>query len=153
MKENKYRELLFSHKHDDNSSSKNLIYVCSLLYEEIFNVILNSNQIPLRDNYQILEDNFINTDKLERIISLALNLTNRNCKIVRAGRDLYNYRDNNLFDLIPLIFKDYLQKVKNGTTNEGLKDLLCGKSGVITKYIKLVNDKIDDIPFFCIILH
>ena len=111
MKENKYRELLFSHKHDDNSSSKNLIYVCSLLYEEIFNVILNSNQIPLRDNYQILEDNFINTDKLERIISLALNLTNRNCKIVRAGRDLYNYRDNNLFDLIPLIFKDYLQKV------------------------------------------
>ena len=111
MKNSKYKEVLFNHKHDNFSNSKNIIYVCSLLYEEIFNTILNSNQIPLRENYQILEDNFINTDKIERIISLALNLANKSCKIVRAGRDLYNYRDQNLFDLIPLIFKDFLQKV------------------------------------------
>ena len=111
MKKNKYRETLFNHKHDTVSNSKNIIYVCSLLYEEIFNTILNINKVPLRENYQILGDNFINTDKMERIISLALNLTNNKCKIVRAGRDLYCYRDNNLFDLIPLIFKDYLQKV------------------------------------------
>ena len=111
MRNSKYREILFNHKHDDISNSKSVIYVCSLLYEEIFNIILNINQIPLRENYQMLEDNFINTDKMEKIISLALDLTNRNCKIVRAGRDLYCYLDNNLFDLIPLIFKDYLQKV------------------------------------------
>jgi len=44
-------------------------------------------------------------------VLLSLNLVNCYSKIVRAGKDLYCYRDNNLFDLIPLIFKDYLQKV------------------------------------------
>ena len=111
MKNPKYKEIFFSHKHDNVSNSRNVIYVCSLLYEEIFNTILNSNQVPLRENYQILEDNFINNDRIERIISLSLNLINNACKIVRVGKDLYSYRDNNLFDLIPLIFKDYLQKV------------------------------------------
>ena len=111
MKNPKYKELLSNHKNDDISNSKNIIFVCSLLYEEIFNTILNTNQIPLRDNYQMLEDNFIDTEKIERIISLALNLTNNQCKIVRAGRDLYSYKDENLFDLIPLLFKDYLEKV------------------------------------------
>ena len=110
MKDTKYREAIFNHKHDNISNSRNIIYLCSLLYEEIFNVVLNNNQVPLRENYQMLEDNFINIDKVEKIITLALNLTNKNCKIVRAGRDLYNYKDKNLFDLIPLIFKDYIQK-------------------------------------------
>ena len=109
MKNTKYKEILSNRKNDDISNSKNIIYLCSLLYEEIFNVILNINQVPLRDNYQILEDNFINNDKIERIISLALNLTDKNCKIIRAGKDLYNYKNNNLFDLIPITFKDYLQ--------------------------------------------
>ena len=109
MKKPKYREVIFNHKHDNISNSRNIIILCSLIYEEIFNITLNSNQIPLRESSQILEDNFTNTDKTEKIISLALNLTNCNCKIVRAGKDLYNYKDNNLFDLIPLIFKDHLQ--------------------------------------------
>ena len=98
MKNPKYKEIFFSHKHDNVSNSRNVIYVCSLLYEEIFNTILNSNQVPLRENYQILEDNFINNDRIERIISLSLNLINNACKIVRVGKDLYSYRDNNLFD-------------------------------------------------------
>ena len=109
MKKPKYREVIFNHKHDNISNSRNIIILCSLIYEEIFNITLNSNQIPLRESSQILEDNFTNTDKTEKIISLALNLTNCDCKIVRAGKDLYNYKDNNLFDLIPLIFKDHLQ--------------------------------------------
>ena len=109
MKDIKYKEILFNHKHDDISNSKNLIYLCALLYEEIFNTILNTNQIPLRENYQLFEA-LIYTNKIEKIISLALDLNNKECKIIRAGRDLYSYKDNNLFDLIPLIFKDYFEK-------------------------------------------
>ena len=110
MKNSEYNEVLFSHKHDNISNSRNIIYLCALLYEEIFNTTINGNPLPLRDNFQILE-NLINTDKIDRVISLALNLTNKQCKIIRAGKDLYSYKDNNLFDLIPLIFKDYLEKV------------------------------------------
>ena len=110
MKNSEYNEILFSHKHDNISNSRNIIYLCALLYEEIFNTTINSNPIPLRDNFQVLE-NLINTEKIDRVISLALNLANKQCKIIRAGKDLYSYKDNNLFDLIPLIFKDYLEKV------------------------------------------
>ena len=143
MKNAKYREILFNHKHDNISNSKSVIYVCSLLYEEIFNTILNINQIPLRENYQMLEDNFINTDKMERIISLALDLTNKNCKIVRAGRDLYCYLDNNLFDLIPLIFKDYLQKVFISKILENFNCNIKGKNFEISS--NLYNNDNSDI--------
>ena len=47
MKNTKYKEILSNRKNDDISNSKNIIYLCSLLYEEIFNVILNINQVPL----------------------------------------------------------------------------------------------------------
>ena len=46
-------------------------------------------------------------NKNNNIISLALNLTNKSCKILRAGKGLYSYINNNLFDLFPLIFKQY----------------------------------------------
>ena len=109
MQKPKYKKVLFNYKNEDACNSKNMFYLCSLLYEEIFNKILNY-QIPLRENYQIIED-LINTEKTDKIISLALCLTNDYCKIIRAGKDLYSYKDKNLFDLIPLTFKDYFQKV------------------------------------------
>ena len=110
LKNKKYKKVLFNHKYDNISNSKNIIYLCSLLYEEIFNMTLNNNQIPLRENYQLL-DRLIYTDKIEKIISLSLNLSNQECKIIRAGRDLYPYKNYNLLDLIPLIFRDYFGKI------------------------------------------
>jgi len=64
--------------------------------------------MPIRDNLQSIEDIFhIGMNKNNNIISLALNLTKKNCKILRAGKGLYRYINNNLFDLFPLIFKQY----------------------------------------------
>ena len=41
---------------------------------------------------------------------MAINLINNDCKIIRAGKGLYKYKDYNLFDLFPLTFKD--QQIK-----------------------------------------
>ena len=112
MKNPKYKDILYNYKQDNPSSSKNTIAICSILYEEIFNVTLNSSQVAIRDNIQILEDIFFNNNnKADKIITLAINLTNNNCKIIRAGKDLYKYKDNNLFDLFPLIFRDHQIKL------------------------------------------
>ena len=109
MKNKKYKKSLFSHKSENMSNSKHLILTCSIIYEEIFNVTLNtSSHIPIRDNIQPLEEVFHNNiNKNNKIISLALNLTNNYCRIVRAGKGLHTYIDSNLFDLFPLIFKKY----------------------------------------------
>ena len=108
MKNPIYIKNLFCHKSENTTNSKHLILACSIIYEEIFNVTLNNSQIPIRDNLQPIEDIFhIGMNKNNNIISLAFNLTNKNCKILRAGKGLYPYINNNLFDLFPLIFKEY----------------------------------------------
>ena len=108
MKSKKYKKSLFSHKSENMSSSKHLLLTCSIIYEEIFNVTLNTSHMPIRDNIQPLEEVFHNNiNKNNKIISLALNLTNNYCRIIRAGKGLHTYIDSNLFDLFPLIFKKY----------------------------------------------
>jgi len=108
MKDPIYIKDLFCHKSDSVTNSKHLLIICSIIYEEIFNVTLNNSQMPIRDNLQPIEDIIHNgLNKNNNLISLALNLTNKNCKILRAGKGLYPYVNNNLFDLFPLIFKQY----------------------------------------------
>ena len=108
MNNQKFKKSLFSHKSENISNSRYLILICSIIYEEIFNTKLNNSQFPIRDNLQPLEDIFYhNSNKINKIISLRVDLLNRNCRIIRAGQGLYSEINNNLFDLFPLIFKEF----------------------------------------------
>jgi len=108
MKDPIYKNNLFSNKVENISSSKHLLIACSIIYEEIFNTALNNTQIPIRDNIQPFEDIINNhSNKSNRLISLGIDLINQNCKIIRAGKGLSTYVNDNLFDLFPLIFKQF----------------------------------------------
>ena len=108
MKNEKYKKNLFSRKLENISNSRHLILVCSIVYEEIFNTTLHNSQLPLRDNIQPFEDIFHNNyNKINKIITLSVDLTNNNCKILRAGKGLNSYINTDLFDLFPLVFKEY----------------------------------------------
>ena len=108
LKERKYKQKLFSTKIENITNVKNLILICSIFYEEIFNTVLNNTQIPIRNNFQVLEDAFINNlNKNDKKISLALSLDNKLCKIIRAGKGLSSHINENLFELFPLEFKQY----------------------------------------------
>jgi len=108
MKNPKYKKNIFSHKSENISNSKHLILICSIIYEEIFNIKLNNSQIPIRENIQPLEDIFYNnSNKINKIISLSVEIANKTCKIIRAGKGLYSDLNSNLFDLFPLVFKEY----------------------------------------------
>ena len=105
----KNKDVLYTnYKQDNTSNLKTIIMICSILYEEIFNITINTSQMPIRENYQILEEIFFhNMNRNNKIITLSLNLINNHCQIISAGKDLYKYKDNNLFNLFPLIFRDY----------------------------------------------
>ena len=108
MKSEKYKDNLFSHKLENASNSNHLILICSIIYEEIFNTVLSSSQLPIRDNIQSLEDLFHNNSyKINRIITLSIDIINKKSKIIRAGKDLYSYINYDFFNLFPLVFKKY----------------------------------------------
>ena len=112
MKNKKYKNNLFSHKLENVSNSRHLILVCSFIYEEIFNTTLNNSQLPIRENIQPFEDIFHNnSNKINKIITLSVDLTRTNCRILRAGKGLSSYVDSDLFDLFPLVFKEYQIKL------------------------------------------
>ena len=108
LKEKKYRHNLFSTKFENISNAKNLILICSIIFEEIFNTTLSNTQVPIRNNPQIIDDVFItNLSKNDKKISLALTLNKKECKIIRAGKGLSTFLNENLFDLFPIEFKQY----------------------------------------------
>ena len=122
MKKPIYKKNLFSHKLENATNSKNILIVCSIIYEEIFNTIVSNSQMAIRDNLQPLEDIF-NNNKNNNIITLEVDLINYNCKIIRAGKGLYCYVNNNLYDLFPQNFKQcqiniFLNSIFNGFNNE-----------------------------------
>ena len=146
MKNPKFKKNLLNHKQENISNSKNSIMACSIIYEEIFNEALNSSQIPIRENILQLEDIFLNNTKADKIISLLIDLSNNNCKILRAGKELSIYKDNDLFNLFPLIFKEYQIKLFFSTIfknfdiskkkNEDIKNL---------NYAQSIKDKKDNV--------
>ena len=108
MEKKEYKNIIFNNKAENISkyNFKNMITVCSIIYEEIFNKTINNSKIPIRDNIQPLEDIFC-SNKHNKLISLSVNLINEKCNIVRVGKDLSENVNHNLFDLFPIIFKDY----------------------------------------------
>ena len=108
MENKEYHNNIFKNKGEKatNCNFKNMIAICSIVFEEIFNKTLNNFNIPTRDNIQILEEIFYNNN-INKIISLSVNLINGECNIIRVGKDLSSHINQNLFDLFPIIFKDY----------------------------------------------
>ena len=157
MRNPKYKKNLFSHKLENISNSRHLILICSIVYEEIFNTSLNNSQIPLRDNIQPLEDIFHNnSNKNNKIISLSVDITNKSCKIIRAGKGLYSHVNNNLFDLFPLIFKQFqinhfmsvifenfeVKNVKNLKVSGGFKkNVSIASTKIVKGGLKSINNK------------
>ena len=107
MKNPKYKKDLFSHKIENSNNSKNIICACSIIYEEVFNTIVSNTQIPMRENIQSLEEIFNLSNKYNNIITLKVDLLGYSCKIIRAGKGLYNYVNQNLYDLFPTAFKQH----------------------------------------------
>ena len=161
MENKEYKNNIFNNKAETLSkyNFKNMITICSIIYEEIFNKSLNNSNIPIRENIQPLEDIFCN-NKQNKLISLSVNLINEKCKIIRIGKDLSDHVNHNLFDLFPLIFKDYQTKLflssildnfdENINNQENINENINNYNNKLTKKttiqasIKKINKKKND---------
>ena len=92
----------------------NLMTICSLFYEELFNEPFANSGIYIREGANLLEDLINNNDKNSKQITLEINIQNLKMKIIRAGGYFNKYENYDLCDFFPNIFKNrQLIEIKN----------------------------------------
>ena len=117
LEELKYKEIKNSNSNignynntNGNSSDKtlncsNLLTICSIFYEELYNESISNSRIYIRDSQNLLEDLINNNLKNHKLITLEINTQNFQVTIIRAGGFLNKYENRSLFDLFPEVFK------------------------------------------------
>ena len=108
LNSSKFRDNIYSTKGEGIANCSYLLTTCSLLYEEIFNKTLSNYSIPIRENAQLHEDLLKNFFRQNNNITLKFNLKTLECKILCAGKELFNYVNTNFYDLFPNQLKEIL---------------------------------------------
>ena len=114
LKEKKFMKDLFYNKNEGIINFFRHISICTLIYEEIFNVIISNTREPIKDN-QVLLDNLSNADyhDLNQMI-IQLDLLHFENKIIYIIGELSKYKDKPLCQLFPNVFrKKQLSIIKN----------------------------------------
>jgi len=172
LTELKYKEIKSNMNNLNNYNSNNayglpncnnLMTICSLFYEELFNEPFANSGIYIREGANLLEDLINNNDKNSKQITLEINIQNLEMKIIRAGGYLNKYENHNLCNFFPNIFKNrQLLEIKNillnsndSTKMELLKEKYKNKKGKkIKQYIKfnfIIEEK-EENYIFCKVL-
>ena len=110
LNELKYKEIKNNNSNIGNITNKNLncdnlLTICSLFYEELYNESTSNSRLYIRDSQNILEDLMNNNIKNQKLITFEIIAQNFHVKILRASGYLHKYENINLFDLFPEIFK------------------------------------------------
>jgi hypothetical protein len=114
----------------------NLLTICSIFYEELYNEPVSSSGISIRDSQNLLEELNTNNYKNHRQITLEINFKNFVVKIIRAGGVINKFENNNFFDLFPSIFKNNQIKLMKNIllhSNENPKAQQNNKNKKLTK--------------------
>ena len=110
-----------------NLNCNNLLTICSLFYEELYNESTSSSRLYIRDSQNVLEDLINNNNKNKKFITFEIIAHNFQVKIIRAGGYLNKYENTYLFDLFPEIFKTNqimsMKKILLTSNSSELKDI------------------------------
>ena len=139
----KYKEIKSNFNINSNNNGNNLegipncnnlLTICCLFYEELFNESFSNSGVPIRDSPNILEDLINNNYKNSRQITLKINILNFEVKIMRAGGNMNKYENQNFFEFFSPIFK-------KKQINEMKKLLFHSNSNYFNKKIKINKNK------------
>ena len=121
IKHQKYKVYLFNRKFKNITNSKNVLLAYTILYEEILNKTLSHLKIPIRENNQLLEDLYDNSNNNSNI-TLKFNLSDFHFKIIRVGKELCNYLNYDFYELFPIIFRNHQKKIMINLIFNGFND-------------------------------
>ena len=134
-----------------SENCNDLITLCSIFYEEVFNTCLSSSGVFIRESTILIEE-FINSIlKNKNRISIEIDINGFKSKIIRAGGKLNKYVNKKFTHLFPDLFKNLqIIYLKNNILRN--RDVQLGEGGsqkvqkkpiekAITKNNTTANDK------------
>ena len=132
-----------SNNNEKNLNCSNLLTICSIFYEELYNESISNSRIYIRDSQNILEDLINNNYKNQRVITAEINIQNFQVKIIRAGGYMNKYENTNLFELFPEIFKSkQINSMKQTLLNSNSENKKTIKNNKLNTRLK--NKEIDN---------
>ena len=118
LKSKKFRNKLYYNKNEGIINFFKYISICSMIYEEIFNVSLSNGGISLKENQIFLDDISNKNGIILNQIIINLDLLNFENKIIYITGELAKYKGKALCQLFPNIFKSQqLSIMKNKIMN------------------------------------
>ena len=140
----KYKEIKSNLNNNSNYSTgvvegqqnyNNLISICSLFYEELFNETISNSGISIRENPNSLEELINNVYKLSKHITLEVDNIFSSVKIIRAGGEINKYENCNFQDLFLKIFKNQqIFEMKNVLLNSNNMSYIKTKKNIIKEH-------------------
>ena len=117
---------------DKTLNCSNILTICSIFYEELYNESISNSRIYIRDSQNLLDDLINNNFKNHKLITLEITAQNFKVKIARAGGFLNKYENFSLFDLFPEVFKSKQISL--------MKKILLNSNSEFQKHDKIENN-------------
>ena len=118
LKDKKYKSKLYYNKSEGVFNFYRHISICTMIYEEIFNVTLSNVGLSLKENPVFLDDINKKNINLNQII-IQLNLLTFENKIIYIIGEFSKYKDKALCQLFPNIFRNkQLLLIKDKIVNQ-----------------------------------
>ena len=154
LKNKKYSNNLFQ---KNNNSSNNLFYplsLCLLIFEELFNDCVGNRQLQLRQCFGQFEEIITFLYKNNNNITLELDSSNFDLKIIRVGKELFNYLNKSLYELFPRNFEDNQKiEIRNILTNMDNINIKNFKDFTTTPMLNDIDLNIPEIKLLIILKH
>ena len=156
LSNSKFKDNIYGTKEEGVINYMYLISICSLLYEEIFNKALSNYSIPIRENTQLHEDILKNYFRQNNSITLKFNLKTIECKIIYAAKELFEFTNNNFYDLFPnqlkeILIQNFCESILNFKENELAKVSYKNTKQNKKRYIELtllIKNNIDNVNYY-----
>ena len=145
LKNKNFKTKLYYNKSEGVINFFRYISICSMIYEEIFNISLSNGGITLKEN-QIFLDDLSNKNKSElNQIIIQLDLLNFENKIIYIVGEFAKYKDKALCQLFPNIFrnKQLLLIKKKIINSNNFQNLEKGKRDIFGNNITTSDGNID----------
>ena len=124
LKSKKFKNKLYYNKNEGIINFFKYISICSMIYEEIFNVSLSSGGLSLKDNQIFLDDISHKNNNFNQLI-IQLDLLSFENKIIYINGDLAKYKGKEICQLFPNTFKmQQLNMMKNKIMNSKFLSLI-----------------------------